>query len=150
MDDLHYRFLLFQLARYEGCTMQRYQDVAADVSGNRGSRPTAVTKDDAIAVLENDLRRIAGDLQLLLPEFGNLHPVRQRVLLHIAFTLGVAGLLKLRRFIAATQASDWTLAAGEILLSPLGTQNKARAAVLAHMMRTGRAEPISDSHSGSS
>ena len=39
MDDLHYRYLLFQLARYEGGIMQLHQAPAADVSGEGGAPP---------------------------------------------------------------------------------------------------------------
>ena len=42
-----------------------------------------------MTVLEADLRRVALDLEYMLPVVGRLDAVRQRVLIHLAFNMGV-------------------------------------------------------------
>jgi lysozyme len=140
MDDLDYRYLLAQLTHHERFRLRHYQDAGVNLSVARRTRhpqrPT-VTAQDATTALEDDLRRIAGQLQSQLPAFGKLDAVRQRVLLHIAFNIGVGEALKMRRFISAISVRHWSGAADEMLLSKWGGEDKPRAHALAEMMRSG-------------
>jgi lysozyme len=84
------------------------------------------------------VRRIAEQLEVRWPSFTGLDPVRQRVLIHIAFDLSVAGLLMLRRFLVAVECGFWETAAEEMLISQWGKHDRRQAAILAEMMRVGR------------
>jgi len=141
MDDLDYDHLLAQVRRYEGFKLRHYQDAGGNLSVARGTRhpqrPTT-TAHDATTALERDLRRIGRQLESQLPAFGKLDSVRQRVLLHIAFNVGVGQLLKMRRFISAVSVRHWPVASAEMLLSKWSEEDKVRARVLADMIRTGR------------
>ena len=90
-------------------------------------------------LLESRLRRVASDLEDILPDVGRLDAVRQRVLIHMAFNMGVERLRA--RFISAVQSGFWEAAAHEMMISDWGKHDKRRASVLAEMMRTGRDEP---------
>ncbi len=140
MDDLDYDHLLAQVTRYEGFRLRHYQDAGGNLTVARGTRhpqrPT-ITAHDATTALEGDLRRIASQLDRQLPALGKLDPVRQRVLLHMAFNIGVGAVLKMRRFISAVSLHHWSVAAEEMLMSKWGAEDKARAQVLADMMRSG-------------
>jgi lysozyme len=139
MDDLDYCHLLAQLTRHEGFRLRHYQDTAGKLSIAVRQRPIrAVRAEVATTRLECDLRSIARRLEEQWPTFRRLHPVRQRVLLHLAFNIGVTRLLAQRRLLRAVEEGYWNLAADEMFMSEWATQDQGRAVVLAEMMRTGR------------
>ena len=94
-----------------------------------------------MTLLESHLRRVALDLEYILPVVGRLDAVRQRVLIHMAFNMGVERLRARLRFISAVQFRFWEAAAQEMMISDWGKHDERRADVLAEMMRTGRDEP---------
>ena len=63
-----------------------------------------------MTLLESHLRRVALDLENILPDVLQLDAVRQRVLIHMAFNMGVERLRA--RFISAVQFRSWEAAAG--------------------------------------
>jgi len=138
MDDLDYCHLLAQLTRYEGFRLRHYQDTAGKLTAAKQTPIRAVRADAVATTLERDLRRIATQLEDQWPTFRKLDPVRQRVLLHIAFNIGVARLLAQRGLVRAVDVCSWNAAADEMFMSEWATQDQGRAVVLAEMMRTGR------------
>ena len=140
MDDRDYEKLLAQVVRLERGWLDLYCDpagnliVAADPPGEQVS-----TDRKRMTLLESHLRRVASDLEDILPDVGRLDAVRQRVLIHMAFNIGVEQLRA--RFISAVQSGFWEAAAHEMMISDWGKHDKRRASVLAEMMRTGRDEP---------
>jgi lysozyme len=145
MDDLDYHHLMAPLTRYEGFKLRHYQDAGGNLTVSRRARHPqrrAIPAQDATTALEGDLRRMAAQLERQLPAFGMLDSVRQRVLLHIAFNVGVRQLSKMRRFISAVALRHWSIAAEEMLLSNWSAEDKARARLLADMMRTGRDDAV--------
>ena len=151
MDDLDCEKLLAQLMRLEGRWLAPYYDgagnliVVADDGGEQAS-----TDRKSMTVLESDVRRVALHLEDILPVVGRLDAVRQRVLIHMAFNMGVKQLLTLPRFISAVQFRNWEAAAEEMLFSDWAKHEQQRANVLAQMMRTGRDDlgSVSDRRSG--
>ena len=139
MDDRDYEKLLAQVMRLEGGWLDLYCDpagnliVAADHQGEQAS-----TDRKRMTLLESHLRRVASDLEDILPD-GRLDAVRQRVLIHMAFNVGVERLRA--RFISAVQSRSWEAAAHEMMISDWGKHDERRADVLGDMMRTGRDEP---------
>jgi hypothetical protein len=95
-----------------------------------------------MTVLEADLRAVARELEELWPVIGSLDVVRSRVLVHMAFTMGVRGLLAMNRFVAAVELGYWDTAAEEMLISQWAKQDPGRGTVLAAMMRTGRDDAL--------
>jgi lysozyme len=72
-----------------------------------------------------------------LPWWRNLSPVRQRVLVNMAFNLGMVGLLTFKNTLGAMQNGSYAAAAAGMLSSKWATQVGVRAERLADMMRTG-------------
>ena len=140
MDDRDYEKLLAQVMRLERGWLDLYCApagsliVAADHPAEQAS-----TDRKRMTLLESHLRRVASDLEDILPDVGRLDTVRQRVLIHMAFNMGVEQLRA--RFISAVQSGFWEAAAQEMMTSDWGKHDKRRASVLAEMMRTGRDEP---------
>jgi lysozyme len=136
MDDLDYCHLLAQLTRHEGFRLRHYQDTEGKLTV--AGKQRTIRAEAVPTTLERDLRRIGRQLEDQWPTFRKLDPVRQRVLLHIAFNIGAARLLAQRRLLRAVELCYWHLAADEMFMSEWGTQDQGRAVVLGEMMRTGR------------
>ena len=141
MNDRDYEKLLAQVLRLEGwlapyCDVAGNLLVAPDYHGQEASVGL-----ERMTLLESHLRRVALDLEYMLPVVGRLDAVRQRVLIHMAFNMGVERLRARLRFISAVQFRFWEAAALEMMFSDWAKQEQWRADVLAEMMRTGRDEP---------
>jgi GH24 family phage-related lysozyme (muramidase) len=93
---------------------------------------------DVDLLLDMGIARAEADMDALLPGWREtLDPVRQRVLLNMAFNLGRARLDAFARMWAAVRARDWTTAAAEMMDSKWARQVGVRAARLERMMREG-------------
>ena len=141
MDDVDYENLLGQLIRIEGSNLSPYVDVEGRlIVADARYAESAGVSGRTVAVLEADVRRVAGELRDQWGGFAALDAVRQRVVVHIAFSMGVTGLLAMGRLGAALEMGLWDKAAEEILISHWAKREKRRALVLAEMMHTGRDE----------
>ena len=80
------------------------------------------------------------------PQLPMLDAVRQRVVIHMAFDMGVTGLLAMIRFVAAVEFHFWETAAQEMSISQWAKEGKRRAAALVEMMRTGHDDQIGGAH----
>jgi hypothetical protein len=138
-----YDKLLDQVIRIEGPRLAPCRDATGNLIvapqhyvealGVSGGRMT---------VLEADVRAVARELEERWPVVGRLDDVRHRVLVHMAFNMGVRGLLAMNRFVAAVELGVWATAAEEMLISQWAKQDPGRATVLAAMMRTGRDDAL--------
>jgi lysozyme len=88
-------------------------------------------------LLDNDINEISRSLNESLPWWRDLSDVRRRVLIDMAFNLGVDGLLKFHDTLAAVKAREYERAAEGMLTSLWARQVKGRAIRLAEMMRSG-------------
>ena len=142
MNDRDYEKLRVQVMRLEGGWLAPYCDPAGNliIAADDYEQEASVGL-ERMTVLEADLRRVALDLEYMLPVVGRLDAVRQRVLIHVAFNMGVERLRARLRFISAVQFRSWEAAAEEMMISDWAKQEPRRASVLAEMMRTGRDEP---------
>ena len=82
-------------------------------------------------------QRIVPELEELWPVVKKLDAVRQHVLIDMAFSMGVKGLLAMQRFVAAV---EFRTAAEEMLISRWANRDKGRATGMAVMMLTGRSD----------
>jgi len=134
--------LLQEIRRDEGVVPHAYQDslgywtvgVGRLIDKRRGGK---LSDDEIDYLLVNDITRFVDDLDAKLPWWRTLSPVRQRVMVNMAFNLGTAGLLGFRNTLRHVQAGRYDLAAKGMLASKWSTQVKGRAVRLAEMMRTG-------------
>lgn len=125
----------------EGFRAQVYKDSEGWLTVGYGrllepSRGGGISRDEAEYLLANDLR-VAERLCEGLPEYLDLSPVRQAVLINMCFNLGAAGLKGFKRMFAALVRQDYGEAASEMLNSRWARQVGARAVRLATQMETG-------------
>jgi lysozyme len=100
-----------------------------------------ITEEEADYLLSNDIDDFEDRLTREIPWMVGLDPIRQRVLIDMAFNLGVPGLLKFKRTLAAIRGKEYDRAAGMMLDSRWATQVGQRAKRLSHMMATGHIPP---------
>lgn len=136
--------IIADLVRDEGEVLHAYQDhlgwwtigVGRLIDKRRGG---GITAEESRYLLANDLARFAAELDERLPWWRSLDAVRQRVVLNMAFNLGVSGLLSFRNTLAAVKRGDYAAAAAGMQASKWSRQVGQRAVRLAAMMSTGEA-----------
>ena len=99
---------------------------------NRG-----ITHEEAIYLLKNDIKRIKKEFYLELPLlFPALSPVRQSVLIDLAFSLGTEGVMGCHGMLDALAEGDFHRAALEIQNLKWAAQvTKSRVDRLTYMMK---------------
>ena len=135
--------LIKELRRDEGVVSFAYQDhlgywtigVGRLIDKKKGGR----LRDSEIDfMLSNDIDDFERQLIDALPWYGRLDDVRQRVLVNMAFNLGIAGLLGFKNTLAMIERGDYAGAAKGMLASKWAGQVGERAKRLATMMETGK------------
>ena len=96
-----------------------------------------ITEADAIYLAQNDVQIVEEELVRAHPCVDRLDAVRQRVLVDMAFNMGVPRLGKFKKMWAAIHENNFEEAAKEMLDSRWANQVKSRATKLAHAMHTG-------------
>lgn len=129
-----------QLKRHEGLRLKPYKDTVGKltIGVGRNLDDVGISYQEADALLESDISRVEDAVVRAIPEYAILPDVRQRVLLDMAFNLGVDGLLKFKRFLGLIRIANWEAAAEEMLASKWATQVGTRARVLSQMMKYGK------------
>ncbi|MBA4357965.1 MAG: lysozyme [Desulfovibrio sp.] len=94
-----------------------------------------ITRDEALVLLGNDIRRHWAELTGALPWVDAAPEAVQEVLANMCFNLGLAGLLKFRQTLAHLEAGRYPEAAEEMLRSQWAEQVGARAGRLAQRLR---------------
>lgn len=124
-----------QLLVHEGLRLKPYVDTVGKVSIGVGHNLTdrGLSRPMVMALLDADLDDTIDGVYEALPWSAELPPVALRVLCDVAFNVGVEGLLKFKKLIAALQVRDYQKAADEVVNSALAP---ARAQRLAQLMRT--------------
>lgn len=98
-----------------------------------------LTKDEADYLFENDIGRSLEGVRRAFPwAVQTLNAVRYRVLVMMVFQLGLDGVRRFTKFLAAAEDGRYDTAAEEMLDSEWATQTPARAQRLATMMQVGR------------
>jgi lysozyme len=141
-DALNLDAVFRQLRAHEGLRLLPYTDTTGHVSIGYGRNLTdcGISATEADFLLSNDIERVVRELHREIPWWVSLDDVRQRVLVDLAFNVGIKGLLGFRRVLRALEARDYQGAADEMLFSTWATQVGPRALALAAMMATGHAE----------
>lgn len=136
--------MVAELRRDEGVMPSAYQDslgwwtigVGRLIDKRKGGK---LSDDEIDYLLNNDIAKFSKLLDINIPWWRSLDDVRQRVLLNMAFNLGINGLLGFKNTLTYVKSGDYTKAASNMLLSKWATQVKGRATRLSEMMRTGQA-----------
>lgn len=103
-----------------------------------GAKSIGITHSQAMRMLDNDIDIVEADLDRNLPWWRTLDPVRQRVMVNMAFNLGITRFLKFKNTLRFIRNGEYQRAANGMKHSLWYRQVKSRAVRLQTMMATGR------------
>jgi lysozyme len=86
-----------------------------------------ICKAAAYAQLEFEIASIIAKIEGFIPSFKDLNEPRQAVLISMAYQMGIGGLMKFKKMLAAIDCLDWDAAAAEGLNSKWARQTPERA-----------------------
>ena len=147
------QLMIAELKRDEGNRLQIYDDATGlaikpgtTVKGHptigigRALDVRGISQDEADLMLANDIAAFTLGLQQAYTWFSGLDDVRQRVLVNMAFNMGLAGLGQFHDTLRYIEERRWQLAADAMRESHWSTQTGERAARLCDAMATGEAQ----------
>lgn len=134
--------LIKELVRDEGVVLHAYQDsvglwtigIGRLIDKRKGG---GITQAEAEYLLANDVDKVVSQLDAKLPWWRQLSPVRMRVIINMAFNLGVDGLLGFKNTLGMVQRGEFEAASKGMLNSTWAKQVGNRAVRLADMMKAG-------------
>ncbi len=131
--------LLAEIRRDEGVRRRPYRDTVGKltIGVGRNLDDLGLSDDEIDHLLINDISRSVADLDRALPWWRTLSPARRRVMVNMAFNLGITKLLGFTNTLRAIRRGDYAAAARGMLASKWAGQVGARARRLAEMMRNG-------------
>lgn len=142
MSDFDMDKLVSELRRDEGEVLHAYDDhlgyatigVGRMIDKRKGG---GISKEESAYLLKNDIQEVVAQLDVKLPWWRELNDARQRVLVNMAFNLGINGLLGFKNTLRMMREGDYEGAARGMLNSLWRRQVGDRAVRLSNMMRYG-------------
>ncbi len=138
INGMNLDMLINSLIANEGMKLKPYRDTVGKltIGVGRNLDDEGITKEEALILLNNDITRLIKQLTLI-PSFSQLSEPRQRVIVEMAFNLGLEGLMKFKDMWKAIEHKDWESAAKEMSDSLWAKQVGQRAVRLITEMRLG-------------
>ena len=140
--DYDLQKLRAELIRDEGLRLTAYRDSLGFLTigiGHlikKGESFGVITKDQAISLLEEDIKDAERKLDSIFPGWRKLDDVRQRTFVNLSVNLGYK-LAAFKRFLHAAKSGDWEKAADQLMQSRWYKQVKLRGPRIVHAIRTG-------------
>jgi len=131
--------LLEQIKFHEGLRLKPYVCPAGKltIGYGRNIEDCGITKYEAELLLAHDITAVESELQDKLKFWATLDPVRQAVLINMAFNMGVNGLMKFKKTLVMVGNGDYSDAAIEMMDSRWARQVPKRALDLSVQMDLG-------------
>lgn len=135
--------MIAQLRLHEGERLFPYKCTSGrlTIGVGRNLDDRGITAEESAYLLGHDIDDFWERLETELPWVLELDSVRQRVLLDMAFNLGLGGLLGFKQTLAAIRGGEYERAASMMLQSRWATQVGERAKRLSRMMWSGEQPP---------
>ena len=131
--------LIKQLKKHEGLRLKPYRCSSGKLTIGIGRNldDKGISKPEAYMLLANDVHECINQVKKNIHFFDKLNDIRQNVLINMCFNLGIHGLLKFKKFLAALELGDFEDASIEMLDSRWALQVRTRATELSSQIRTG-------------
>jgi len=127
------------LIKHEGLRLHPYKDTVGKwtLGIGRNLDDKGISEAEAVLMLDNDIADCKEQLDRNIPWWRGLNGPRMAVMVSMCFNLGIGGLLRFKKTLAAIEGEEWDIACIEMLDSKWARQVGGRANDLAQMMRTG-------------
>jgi lysozyme len=124
------------LIKHEDVRLKPYPDTAGKLTIGVGRNlvDKGLTYKEAMYLLDNDIADTTNDCLHAFPWFADLTQERQWVIISMVFNMGLAGVQRFTRMLAAIELGDYSLAAKEMGESRWAKQVGSRADELKGMM----------------
>lgn len=121
--------IISDLERDEGVRLKPYLDTVGKTTIGIGRNLTdnGITAAEARVLLQNDLFRVANELDRVAPWWREMSQVRQNALVNMAFNLGMPRLLTFKKMMLALQNGNFETAWAEAMGSKWAAQVGERA-----------------------
>lgn len=134
--------LILQLKQQEGYECKPYRDTNKVWTFGYGFNiQNGITEPEAAILLEFRVAKLMHRLPMVMRSYKKLSPVRQNVIINMAYNLGVSGMLGFHDMHLAIDHDDFEMAACAMLDSlwavQVGDEPGQRAYELAEMMQAG-------------
>lgn len=103
-----------------------------------GDIASGITKSAAFYLLRNDIDRVVKECEKNFAIWERLDDERQYALIDMVFQLGLGGVKKFKKMLAAMGVGDWKEAARQCLDSKYAEQTPIRAKRIAKTIETGK------------
>ena len=127
-----------RIKRHEGCRSTPYKDSVGIMTVGDGRNLEAVpfSQDEMDLMFRNDFERARKGAECLYV-YESLNRARRGVLIEMVFQMGIAGVGKFKKFLAAARQEDWQEAHDQMLDSKWHDQTPKRARELATIFLSG-------------
>jgi len=121
--------IISDLERDEGVRLKPYLDTVGKTTIGVGRNLTdnGITAAEARVLLQNDLFRVANELDRVAPWWREMSQLRQNALVNMAFNLGLPRLLTFKKMMLALQNGNFETAWAEAMGSKWAAQVGERA-----------------------
>ena len=121
--------IISDLERDEGVRLKPYLDTVGKTTIGVGRNLTdnGITAAEAKVLLQNDLFRVANELDRVAPWWREMSQVRQNALVNMAFNLGLPRLLTFKKMMVALENGNFETAWAEAMGSKWAAQVGERA-----------------------
>ena len=140
--DMHYGKTEALISLHEGSQSHLYLDTkqipTIGIGRNISASGPGLRQCEISQMIQNDIEDAHSKLVRSVPFFLSLSDVRQAVLIDMTHNLGIAGILKFAKTLAAIARQDYGTAAREMLDSKWANDVGKRARRLSAMMATDR------------
>lgn len=121
--------IISDLERDEGVRLKPYLDTVGKTTIGIGRNLTdnGITAAEAKMLLQNDLFRVANELDRVAPWWREMSQVRQNALVNMAFNLGLPRLLTFKKMMVALENGNFETAWAEAMGSKWAAQVGERA-----------------------
>jgi len=128
-----------QLTRHEGLRLKPYVDTVGKltIGWGRNLDDVGITRDEALMLLENDVKIARNELLSAFPAFNSLQDARLDCLINMVFNMGISRFKGFKLMIAALGSHEYNEAAVQMLDSKWARQVGKRATELSVQMRLG-------------
>jgi len=128
-----------QLIRHEGLRLKPYKDTVGKLTIGIGRNldDVGITRDEALMLLENDIKIARDELLSNFPSFNSLQDARLDCLINMVFNMGISRFKGFKLMIAALGTHEYNEAAVQMLDSKWARQVGKRATELSVQMRLG-------------
>ena len=139
MTDADRDALRVSLTADEGVRLKPYRCPAGKLTIGIGRNldDRGISEATALQMLDEDIDLHAKELETAFPWVLDLDPVRYRVLVNMAFNMGIRVLSQFKTTLGHVRRGEYDEAATAMLYSTWSSQVKGRARRLAQEMRTG-------------